>query len=175
MADSVGVCVYTLKTKDTSRQLPVCLFSHGGGFIAGSLDSEDELCRWIATTIGCHVISIDYRLGPEFKLPVMLDDVVSVCHWICQPENTLLGPEAQLFSMGGSAGGALSLALANYICNERANGKQLRKLDGVIALTPITLHPDNVPAEHAGDYTSYVENADAPIMGSHAMRIYLGE
>lgn len=105
----------------------------------------------------------------------MLEDVVSVYKWVCQPENALLGEEAQLFAMGGSAGGALSLALANYICREHANGTQLRKLDGVIALTPITLHPDNVPAEHVAGYTSYTENADAPIMGSHAMRIYLSK
>lgn len=61
-----------------TQERDVFLFSHGGGFIAGDLDSEHGFCQWIAKAVNVILISIGYRLGPEWKLPVMLDDVVSV-------------------------------------------------------------------------------------------------
>lgn len=68
--------IYT-PLQDTGRP-GVFLFSHGGGFIAGDLDSEHGFCQWIAKTVNVVVISIGYRLGSEWKLPVMVEDVVSV-------------------------------------------------------------------------------------------------
>lgn len=84
--------------------------------------------------------------------------------------------DTKIFAMGASAGGALSLALANHCCQKKRRDKNTsRILDGVISITPITLHPDYVPLEYQSMYTSYVENVDAPIMGSGAMRVYLSE
>lgn len=46
--------------------------------LAGDLDSEHGFCQWIAKTVNVVVISIGYRLGPEWKLPAMVEDVISV-------------------------------------------------------------------------------------------------
>jgi versiconal hemiacetal acetate esterase len=67
---------------------PVGIYTHGGGFISGDLDSEDPLCRAIADAVDCVIVSVDYRLGPEHKLPAMLQDTLAVYQWVCPPIET---------------------------------------------------------------------------------------
>ena len=54
--------------------LPVCMWFHGGGWIYGSVDSNDATCRALANAAGAIVVSVDYRLAPENKFPVPFDD-----------------------------------------------------------------------------------------------------
>lgn len=80
------------------------------------------------------------------------------------------GNQAAFFSIGGSAGGGLALAVANHYA-QRADSKKYIK--GVVALVPLALHWDNVPAEYKGDYKSYDENADnVPIIDKAAMETF---
>jgi versiconal hemiacetal acetate esterase len=72
--------VYSPMSQRESR--PVGVYTHGGGFICGDLDSEDTLCRAISHAVDCIIISVDYRLGPEYKLPVMLEDTLAVYQWV---------------------------------------------------------------------------------------------
>lgn len=74
--------------------------------------------------------------------------------------------------MGGSAGGALSLALGKYATEQDS---PLKGIKGVIALAPVALHPDKVPKGYEEMYTSYGENVDVPVMGAGTMRVYLGK
>src|SRR5689334_8618177 len=48
-----------------ARVLPAFLFFHGGGWVAGSLETHDGLCRRLSNETGCRVIAVDYRLAPE--------------------------------------------------------------------------------------------------------------
>ena len=48
---------------------PVVLYFHGGGWVIGGIESSDGLCRTLANTSGCIVISVDYRLAPEYPFP----------------------------------------------------------------------------------------------------------
>lgn len=74
--------------------------------------------------------------------------------------------------MGCSAGGALSLSLANHALGHRKESNP--GLQGVIALAPVTLHPDYVIPEYQEIYTSYWENGiGVPVMDSATMRMYL--
>lgn len=77
-----------------------------------------------------------------------------------------------IFAIGGSAGGALSLALGKYATEQ---GSALKGIKGVIVLAPVALHPDNVPKGYEKIYTSYEENVDVPVMAAGAMRVYLGK
>jgi versiconal hemiacetal acetate esterase len=56
--------------------------AHGGGFILGDLDSEDILCRMVAEHSKTAFVSIDYRLSPEVKAPVHIDDCWKVYKWV---------------------------------------------------------------------------------------------
>ena len=54
--------------------VPTVLYLHGGGWVLGSLDSHDQVCREIAATSGCLVVSLDYRLAPEHPHPAAPED-----------------------------------------------------------------------------------------------------
>ncbi|MFT3688482.1 alpha/beta hydrolase [Paenirhodobacter sp.] len=77
------------------------LYLHGGGFVLGGLDSHDDICAEIAARVGCAVVSVDYRLGPEHPHPAAYDDAAQVAR--------ALGP---VVLCGDSAGATLCAALA---------------------------------------------------------------
>jgi acetyl esterase/lipase len=91
---------------------PVVLWIHGGALIAGYREAENPpgiraaLCR-----AGYVVVSIDYRLAPETKLPAILEDVQDACRWVRTKGPGLFAADAKrLAVMGESAGGFLTLA-----------------------------------------------------------------
>lgn len=96
----------------TLGALPVLLYLHGGGFTVGSIATHDGLCRRLAHLAGCAVVSLDYRLAPEFRFPTAHEDCWDALQWIAQhgPER---GLDASRLAVGGdSAGGTLSAACA---------------------------------------------------------------
>ncbi|KAJ0423076.1 Alpha/Beta hydrolase protein [Aspergillus carlsbadensis] len=166
--EGVKCRVYSAISQRQSR--PVGVYTHGGGFICGDLDSEDTLCRVIAHAVDCIIISVDYRLGPEYKLPVMLQDTLTIYQWAWENASQLKGDQDAFFSIGGSAGGGLALAVANHYAQQPDTKKYIK---GVVALVPLTLHWDNVPAQFEKDYRSYTENAtDVPIIDGSSMKTF---
>ena len=77
----VMVRVYTPKQK-SDHPLPVGVFGHGGGFCGGDLNSDDKTARFLAEHLPCIVVSIDYRLGPRYKFPTMLNDFEAGFNWV---------------------------------------------------------------------------------------------
>ena len=90
-----------------SRADRVFLFIHGGGYYRGSARSTRSVCAWIAGATGSRVLSIDYRLAPEYPFPAAIEDTHATYRWL-QAE----GIAAERIVVGGiSAGGGLTLAL----------------------------------------------------------------
>ena len=56
--------------------LPGLVYLHGGGWVLGSLDSHDPLCRTLAARSGCAVIAVGYRLAPEHPYPAAIEDAL---------------------------------------------------------------------------------------------------
>ena len=75
----ISVRVYEPKREENS---PVILFIHGGGFVRCSIETHDEVCRNLALYSGWKVISPEYRLAPEFKFPVQIEDCFNTIKWI---------------------------------------------------------------------------------------------
>jgi acetyl esterase len=93
-------------------RLPVLLYFHGGGFIIGSVASHDTLCRTLASHSGCAVLSLDYRLAPEHRFPVAVNDAWDAIRWLAA-EGAALGLDATRIAVGGdSAGGTLATVCA---------------------------------------------------------------
>lgn len=80
--DGVPVRIYNPQGND-GKKLPVGMYYHGGGYLVGNLDSEDAWCRYIAKNTPCVIVSVDYRLGPKYKMPVMLEDSLAAAQWVC--------------------------------------------------------------------------------------------
>jgi acetyl esterase len=91
---------------------PTVAFFHGGGFIAGDLESHDGLCRELALASRCLVLAVDYRLAPEHPFPAGLEDADDATHWLAQQAATLGGDPRRLAVAGDSAGANLATAVA---------------------------------------------------------------
>jgi acetyl esterase len=104
-----------------SATLPVLVFYHGGGWMVGSLDTHDWMCRLIANKAGCAVVSVDYHLAPEHRFPAAYDDALAAVHWVVAQAGTLRIDPAKVSVGGDSAGGNLAAAVALALRDEGAN------------------------------------------------------
>ncbi|UPK08213.1 alpha/beta hydrolase [Bradyrhizobium sp. 170] len=110
--DAIAARLYAQREPDAQNPAPVLLYMHGGGFVVGSLDSHQPLCRGLAADSGAAVLSIGYRLAPEHKFPTAFEDAVDALAWIGR-EGEAAGIDAGRVAVGGdSAGGTLAAALA---------------------------------------------------------------
>jgi acetyl esterase len=92
--------------------LPLLVYLHGGGWVIGDLETHDVVCRHLANASGCAVLSVDYRLAPEYRFPAAVDDCVAAVRW-ARREAAALGIDAACIGVGGdSAGGNLSAVVA---------------------------------------------------------------
>ncbi|HWA52936.1 MAG TPA: alpha/beta hydrolase [Solirubrobacterales bacterium] len=90
---------------------PLLVYFHGGGWVIGDLDTHDGVCRFLADHGGCRVLSVDYRLAPEFPFPLPLEDAVAAFAW-AHENAAALGADPDRLAVGGdSAGGNISTAL----------------------------------------------------------------
>jgi acetyl esterase/lipase len=105
----VPVRIYTPLKLDIPR--PGILNIHGGGFIQGDLETDDLLCAQMSDTLGCVVLSIDYRLAPEFPYPAALNDCYSVLKWMSANAKDIGVDRNRIGIRGGSAGGGLAAGL----------------------------------------------------------------
>jgi len=92
--------------------LPVLLYTHGGGFTIGNLETHDSLCRQIALRSEAAVLALEYRLAPEHRFPRAVDDSWAALRWLAAHAGEL-GLDATRLAVGGdSAGGTLAAATA---------------------------------------------------------------
>ncbi|KAL2018284.1 hypothetical protein VTK56DRAFT_988 [Thermocarpiscus australiensis] len=168
----VPVRIYT-PSQAGERKLPVGVYAHGGGFVTGSVKAsfEDYNCRYIAQNTPCIIVSVDFRLAPEHPVPAQVDDVLAGFLWTRDNMATLNGDPAKLFLIGASVGGGLALSVALKLLEAHGQRSQVA---GIVALAPITMHPEHVPAEFRPDYTAYEENAEGPLINRAAMYVFNG-
>jgi len=95
-----------------AQGLPVLLYFHGGGFVYGSIESHDKICRWLAHGAGAVVVSVDYRLAPEYKFPTPLDEAAAVLDWIVASADERGIDPARIGMGGDSAGASITLGTA---------------------------------------------------------------
>jgi acetyl esterase len=91
---------------------PAFMFFHGGGFVAGSIASHDNVCRELAGVAGAVVVSVDYRLAPEHPYPAGVDDAVDATTWVAANAGDLGVDEGRMGVAGDSAGACLATAVA---------------------------------------------------------------
>ena len=92
--------------------LPILMWFHGGGWVTGTLDTEDLLCRLLCDDVGAIVVSVDYRLAPETKFPGAVDDCVAAWAWVTEHAAELGGDPARVAVGGDSAGGNLAAVVS---------------------------------------------------------------
>ncbi|GAA0947507.1 alpha/beta hydrolase [Pseudonocardia zijingensis] len=99
---------------------------HGGGFILGDLETSHLRNLEIAREVGATVVSVGYRLAPEWPFPVPLEDVYGGLVWIHEHARELGIDPSLVVLHGVSAGGAL--ATASVLLARDRNGPPVRFL-----------------------------------------------
>jgi acetyl esterase len=95
---SIPLRIYTPPGKPP---FPTTLFIHGGGWITGSIDHSDSDCRQLCLLTHLVVFSVGYRLAPEHKFPVGLDDAFAAGQWIELNARQYGGDPDRMFVAGG--------------------------------------------------------------------------
>jgi acetyl esterase len=88
---------------------PVMLFFHGGGFVIGSIYTYEPYCAEVARLLDLPVISVDYRLSPEYPFPAPAEDCEAAARWIATSPDELGLKVTGLITSGDSAGGNLAI------------------------------------------------------------------
>lgn len=110
--DGSTVAVRIYRPDSGEGVLPGLLYVHGGGFVLGGLDTEDDRCSYYARDANCAVVSVDYRLAPEHPFPAAYHDCIDVLWWMHDEADALQIDNRRLSIGGNSAGGALAASVA---------------------------------------------------------------
>jgi acetyl esterase len=107
----VEVRIYYPTKESLSGDQPVLLFLHGGGFVSGSVEQYNIMVSKLAKVTGRIVVSVEYRLAPEFPFPAAITDCFTALQWLQQFGNTIGADNHHITVIGDSAGGNLATVL----------------------------------------------------------------
>ena len=128
----IDIRVYT-PLAARSDPLPGLVYFHGGGLVAGSLDTHEGVCRLLANEAECRVISINYRLAPEHKFPAAIVDGYAATTWVVE-HAALLGIDRERIAVAGDSAGA---TIAAVVCQLAIQARAV-ELAFQLLLCPIT-------------------------------------
>jgi acetyl esterase len=150
VVEGVPVRIYTPGSIDVGAP-PTLIYLHGGGWVVGSVNTHDGICRALANRSHCQVISVDYRLAPEHPFPAAVDDTWTVTRWA-------LEHAPRVAVAGDSAGGNLAAVAA------------MRARDAGLPLAlQVLIYP---VMDYAFNTRSYQDNAQGYGLTAAAMRHY---
>ena len=125
------------------------VYYHGGGWVIGSIDGWDAVCRALAVASGCELVSVDYRLAPEHRFPAAADDAYDALAWVA---SSLAGGRP-LVVAGDSAGGNLAAVAAL-----RARDSGGPALAMQVLVYPVTDHDMDRASYHEYDGAEFLVN-----------------
>jgi acetyl esterase len=142
-----------------AEKAPTVVFFHGGGWVAGDLETHDRQARYLAIDTGAVVISVDYRRPPEVRFPGAFEDAFAALRDVVARIAEFGGDPARIGVAGDSAGG--NLAAASALAARDAG----IRLAGQLLVYPVT--------DVAGNFADQAENARFPSRAENAEGYFL--
>ena len=143
----------------SQEKSPTVVFFHGGGWVAGDLETHDRQARLLAIETGAVVVSVDYRRPPETRFPGAFEDAFAAARDIIADIAEFGGDSTRIGVAGDSAGGNLAAAVA-IACRDAGI-----KLAAQLLVYPVT--------DVAGNYADANENARFPSRAENAEGYFL--
>ena len=146
-------------------RLPIYIHFHGGGFLFGTLDSEDATCARIAIASDVVVFNVNYRHTPEWRYPTAWHDSEDAFEWVVANADRFGGDPSHIVVGGVSAGGQLAAALT--LTKKREKAASFASIKGQVLMIPRLAHMDPEAQSKymaEGSKSSYKENEFAPIL-----------
>lgn len=141
------------------KRLPLIIYFHGGGHLSGSIDTHDALCRRIAVSSQTIVLSVGYRLAPEFPYPAGLQDCIAVFEGKAELLKAFQVNSEQVFLAGDSAGGNLALS----VCH------QMKKQGDTSIKGLVLIYPS---IDFSMNYDSYQRNGEGFLLTREKIKWY---
>ncbi|MCY1690970.1 alpha/beta hydrolase [Exiguobacterium sp. SL14] len=152
---------------DATEPLPGFISFHGGGFITGTPEMDEPWNLFLAETVDCHVLNIDYPLAPEHPFPVPVHVAYEVVQWIFKESETLHLDPSRIAIGGHSAGGNLATAISLWNAEQAS---PLPLIAQILDYPPLDLATDPadkpffeeaIPAEQARQFNAmYIARAE---------------
>lgn len=149
--------------------LPIYIHFHGGGFLFGTLSSEDAICSRLAINTRTVVVNVNYRHTPEAIYPTAWNDSEDAIGWICSNAHLFYGDIQQVVVGGISAGGWLTASFMRLLCDPaESNNLRGAKIRGQVLMIPCLVHQacyGSIQAQiKEPSLSSYVQCRNAPIL-----------
>ena len=122
---------------------PVLVYYHGGGWVLGELEMFEAANRLVAMEGKIVVVSVDYRLAPEYPYPIPIEDAYTALQWVANHTAEIHGDPTKISVGGDSAGGNLATVVA-----KRALDQSGPKIDAQILIYPVTNLNFNTDSYH---------------------------
>jgi len=145
--------------KNLAKSNPVIVYFHGGGFVTSGIDGYDASARALAAKTGAIVISVGYRLAPQYMFPYAHNDAFKAYAWVLKNAATFKGDSTKIALAGEDAGGNLAINTAL-----KAVASKTRRPVAVLAIYPFA----DVDMKTA----SYTQYADALPLSKGMMAWY---
>ncbi len=146
--------------------LGALVYFHGGGLVAGTLESHDGICRSLCRASGCRVLAVDYRLAPEHPFPAAITDGIAATTYIAAHAAHFGIDPARLGVCGDSAGATLAAVVAQQLA---AQGQALLALQ--VLICPIMDLASQTPSRRELSAGYLVDESTL----EHDLKHYLGE
>lgn len=141
----IPVTAYCLASQKSRPDKPAVLYYHGGGWCYGSRKAVENPCRLLAQQAGAVVFSTEYRLAPEHKYPVGLNDCHTVLRYVYQHAGELGIDKKRIVVSGDSAGGNLSAALSRRDRNDKTG---MIRMQALLYPAVSVKDPEGLPGYH---------------------------
>ncbi len=151
-ADKEEVTIY--RPKAASGPLPVVVYYHGGGWVIANVKAYDATPRYLAAALPAIVVSVEYRLAPEFKFPAQHEDAATAYQWVLKNAKSFGGDTSHIALAGESAGGNLAVATAIY-----ARDHHLPAPAAILSVYPIANSSPSLPSRAENGNTKPLDTA----------------
>lgn len=136
-----GEITVRIYTPEGQGPFPLFVYYHGGGWVIGNLETSDAGCRLIAEQTKRVVVSVDYRLAPEYKFPVPVEDSYAALCWAHDNASEFNAISDDIVVGGDSAGG--NLATVMTILSHEKNGPAIRAQALIYPVTNLDFTTDS--------------------------------
>lgn len=110
-SQELSKCTVRVYSPFKYTNVPAILFIHGGAWVAGSIETHDNLARFICDEVNAKVISVSYSLSPESKYPTALNECYAALEWLDSKRDWLMVSDYTAV-VGDSSGANMAIAIA---------------------------------------------------------------
>jgi acetyl esterase len=151
------------------EKAPTVVFFHGGGWVAGDLETHDRQARLLAIETSAVVVSVDYRRPPETRFPGAFEDGFAAVRDVLERIAEFGGDRARVGVAGDSAGGNLAAAVA-IACRDAG----IKLAAQLLAYPVIDVAGNYADARENARYPSRAENAEGYFLSRAVMQWFAG-